>query len=578
MARGHIWGRTLSTDLNQTPESKLLPAKSDVLTALASVVESDTFRRSPRARRLLRYLVEADLDETKGVLTAYAVGVDALERPEDFDPSSDSSVRVAMNRLRELLDRHYGSLEGKDAEIKIHFPKGTFQPRIVVAVREESVRTKTTPTKDHKRPFFIGMVASLSVVGALSAVFWFGQPSSSPPNIQIEAAVADLIVQRIDTDTGERTLALASGVLRQLIHDLESTSFIRVIDRTMSDDVPSMSDESAEAHRLQTFLSADAESLIFVLTDAAGTTLWAETYLLPNTDVEYARFLRSTSGAIATEIAGDTGALITDFLTRMASRLDDESNGLLEEYDCLVLSFAADASKVEDLVVAAQECLSRLVAEGSTNASIFAQAALFEFLSWAGSTSTNTSDAAYVLSLELARRATQLDPRNALGWEHLGSILSARGDRGEAIAAYETGLAISPWKPSLHFLLGWQLVLTGEWDQGMARVRIGVEMTPNPPGYMQIPLALDAFRIGDFATSLEIARQVQESGDRRGHILGFVAALALGDLVVANDIRASADAAQAIDWGDPLGEVSRSFSNPDVLANYQQILSSTIGN
>lgn len=549
-----------------------------IASALQSIVSSDGFVRAPKTCRLLSYLVEQFLGNSDQPINAYAIAVDVLDRPESFDASSDSSVRVAVNRLRETLDRYYAAPPGSEQELRIRIPKGTYRPQIASNLDFSNSKSPKKAARFRPRKAAFGIVLAVIALGGLaifSALRWF---SPHDADAHIDTAVATLVVLPIQSSLEGGDLAYARGILRQLVHDIESTSFISVVDYSSADDVHLGSLGTAASHSLGMLVTSDEAALVFQLTDPEGSVIWANAFMPPSSDVEYATFLRVTTGAIATEVAGDHGVLVADFVQRLSVRIEEEADEPLEEYECLILAFAADASKIEEQLSAANSCLTTLVERGTDNASVLAQAAIMGFLDWSQGSSFDTEDATFLRALDLARQATQTDPLNALAWEHLGSILSARGSREDAIAAYEAGLSLTPWKPSLNFLLGWQLVLTGDWGAGMSRVRSGIEMTPNPPGYMLVPLALDSFRTGDFSDSLEVAREISVLGDRRGFILGYVAALANGDSTAANEIRAAADTVDGIDWNDPLGELARSFSNPDVIPEYELVIAATLRN
>lgn len=86
------------------PESlatDLMQAEMDA--ALASAI----FQRSPVLSRLLRFLVMATLSGEGPALKSYAVAVEGLGKPADFDPQADSYARVQVIRLRRALEGFY---------------------------------------------------------------------------------------------------------------------------------------------------------------------------------------------------------------------------------------------------------------------------------------------------------------------------------------------------------------------------------------------------------------------------------------------------------------------------------------
>jgi hypothetical protein len=53
--------------------------------------------------KLLQYLAHHTLNSPAGHLKEYQIATEALGRPADFDPQSDSCVRVQVGRLRTKL-------------------------------------------------------------------------------------------------------------------------------------------------------------------------------------------------------------------------------------------------------------------------------------------------------------------------------------------------------------------------------------------------------------------------------------------------------------------------------------------
>lgn len=98
---------------------------------LARVLASSSFAAAAAHQRLLRYLVEHSLAGDLARLKESVLGIDVFQRPAaSFDPALDSIVRVEARRLRQRLQRHYEA-EGREAELRIELPKGSYQPRYV---------------------------------------------------------------------------------------------------------------------------------------------------------------------------------------------------------------------------------------------------------------------------------------------------------------------------------------------------------------------------------------------------------------------------------------------------------------
>lgn len=77
---------------------------------LEEVLQDPAFERSPVQSKLLKYLGEQTLAGTID-LSQYAIAVDGLGRPENYDTVNDSYPRVQVSRLRKNLASHYARNE-----------------------------------------------------------------------------------------------------------------------------------------------------------------------------------------------------------------------------------------------------------------------------------------------------------------------------------------------------------------------------------------------------------------------------------------------------------------------------------
>jgi len=96
-------------------------------TQLSRVTESSQFRNAPRLSRFLTYVVKESLAGRAGHLKGYTIGLEVFDKPDDFDPQTDTIVRVQARSLRQKLDQYY-SQEGRDDPVHITIAKGSYEP------------------------------------------------------------------------------------------------------------------------------------------------------------------------------------------------------------------------------------------------------------------------------------------------------------------------------------------------------------------------------------------------------------------------------------------------------------------
>jgi hypothetical protein len=104
-----------------------LPAQEQCERQVHRILRSATFRNASMLQQLLQFLATKAFDHGSDSLKEYTIGVEALSRPQDFDPKTDTIVRVQIHRLRQKLKEYYDS-DGSLDPILIDIPKGHYLP------------------------------------------------------------------------------------------------------------------------------------------------------------------------------------------------------------------------------------------------------------------------------------------------------------------------------------------------------------------------------------------------------------------------------------------------------------------
>lgn len=89
------------------------------------VVSSSIVSHSESLCKLLRYLAEHASDYPKTQVKEYQIATEVFQRPLDFDPRLDSTVRVQTGRLRAKLGEYYAGPGSQDQWV-IEIPKGSY--------------------------------------------------------------------------------------------------------------------------------------------------------------------------------------------------------------------------------------------------------------------------------------------------------------------------------------------------------------------------------------------------------------------------------------------------------------------
>ncbi len=145
-----------------------------------NIIKSHSLRGSESLCRLLQYLAKQALYQPHAPLKEYQIATEVYGRPADFDPQTDSTIRVQAGRLRLKLAEYYAT-EGAADPIVVKIPKGsyhlTFEVRSVAARPADSGAQpqRVSPPEMHvPAPWriaviflVVGLIISLIALGSM---------------------------------------------------------------------------------------------------------------------------------------------------------------------------------------------------------------------------------------------------------------------------------------------------------------------------------------------------------------------------------------------------------------------------
>jgi tetratricopeptide (TPR) repeat protein len=170
---------------------------------------------------LLEYIMQAEQRGAGDALKAYTIGIDVLNRPTDFDPAIDSSVRVEMGRLRTALAIFEGSDDPK-SDIVVEIPVGSYRP--IITVRAET--NAPTPSPQGRMPAnrakALGIFAAVILLALALFASFANDESSAPPDYAVSVVLAPflgdpLVASQVELSLRRsllpnRAIAIASSV------------------------------------------------------------------------------------------------------------------------------------------------------------------------------------------------------------------------------------------------------------------------------------------------------------------------------------------------------------------------------
>lgn len=153
--------------------------------SLESVLKSRTFSRSEQLQVFLKYICELELAGRGDEISEYSIATGALNRPSNYAPGEDSSVRSRAHALRRKLKEFYET-EAADSETLIELPKGSYRPLFLL--RADSMpETPPPPAPSPPRKSIFSnvvMPAAFLILAAVGLLLWQARQDPVDPLIR----------------------------------------------------------------------------------------------------------------------------------------------------------------------------------------------------------------------------------------------------------------------------------------------------------------------------------------------------------------------------------------------------------
>lgn len=472
---------------------------TDVLEALQRITASARFERARRAAAFLHYVTTLAASGRSGEIKESVIALEVFERA-DYDPKTESLVRVEASKLRRLLDDYYRE-EGQHERLRISIPKGGYVP--VIQYQESAAAPVTVPAAHPWRLWAASALACavLLVVG----LYWRQASAASHPKPLFLAVMpfADL--------SATPDPRFADGLMVELLSRLAGTDNIHVASRTAVSRFPPGKRELKE---LRGALGVDAVldgsvringgdvRVTVQLVDAeSGYPLWSDSldyHNMAQLDVQ-----RTMADAVAKSIRNDLAttcrALVGrrpasreawHYYIRATSRLEDGEPAKAAEFFRAAL--AADShyapawaglslallrrlewreARVADLLPEAVSAAGKALRLEPTLADAQCVAGLTRLYAdrdWAGAE-------------EMLRSSAQLDPTDREAQWQYARLLTARTRFREAASQYERALVLNPHSTPLLQGLAGLFIQTGREDRAGELLQESLALVPHAP-------------------------------------------------------------------------------------------------
>ncbi|RUV36052.1 hypothetical protein [Mesorhizobium sp. M7A.F.Ca.MR.148.00.0.0] len=532
------------------------PAAPAVRETLERLLASQTFGRSERARKLLRYLVEREQAGEADRLKGFSIAMDVFGKDGDFDPSTDAVVRVQAGRLRELL-QHYFANEGIAEPVRIAIPRGGYVPAyelnairlpdIAEAVPE--LRLDGAASADQSNEAGTGMLDAMSLASV---------PSSPAPSvarhlrffwmaIALVIAMLGVLILRQGS-----TALLAGGDISATPEIAGATASITASAR--ADALPQvyigLKADGPDASRVAASLRAGLsgfDTIDFIGRDTAGdpaddaTSFIFDVLSGPDAGDITIELQSMASGRVLLSRnltpADSAPAAVEDRIADMLSSALPASgtiynyieqtgtpNGLTQ---CLLLNGKYYLDQNARTHEAAYRCLEKLANGGTKSSLVYSELASLH-LEAVSDHYAYPPNATIETAVEFAHRGVQMGPTSPYAHRSYGYVSSRLGNTDEAIRWMRKAYELNPYDLGMAAAYGYGLIFAGRYVEGTPILDHAAETFSGHPTWWDYGLFVGELMLGDMnkavAASMALRTTATKSHYLAARLIGAKAA------------------------------------------------------
>lgn len=412
---------------------------------------------SQRLQRFLRYVVEETLEGRSDQLIGFTIGLDVFDKGEDFDPTTDSIVRVEASRLRRRLREHYAETS-RQPRVKISLPKGTYVPEFE-HIAPAPVVSKEVAHRPERGPSIAVLPFENYGGDPKDQFFADGLTEETIANL---ARFKDLFVfSRTTTAKLSRDRADIRQIHHELGVDFVLEGSVRKSDRTVR----------------VTAQLIDAERDGHVLADR---------FERPCTPEGVFEIQDEIARLVAGRVADRYGPI-----GRYAARANRAGRSeRWETYSWIARFYDYYATHDPDAHREVREGLTQALESdpGSSDGWAASTAVLLD--EYRFHLNERPSFPALERALEQALCAVTCDPDNAFAYQVLAMTHFHRREHKEFRIAAERAVELNPGHADALADIGVCYCLLADWDRGLALIDRAIELSPVHPGWYRLARAL----------------------------------------------------------------------------------------
>lgn len=430
---------------------------------LEKLARSSQFAHAPRLLRLLRYVVEAELNGKSARLCQDSIAKDVFDRGENFDSAIDSVVRVEAARLRTKLRDYYAS-DGQTDRLRFELPKGGYTPIIY----EEELDS----------------------------------PASVPANISTPSTQPTLAVRPFEyLSSNPEQQYFADGITEDIITELARNPGLLVLARhstaqfqDVTAPIATLRSELGATHVLEGSVRKLGERIRITaqLIDTQHQRhLWAEKFDRLQSEIFSVQdeVIQAISESLALELGygGYARPSATD--------------AKLEAYELVLQGRSRFVLFDQEQTARARELYEQAIALDSQSAVAHARLAdAHVFQGMMGWSSSNEESVRR--GLQCAERAIELDPESSIAHAALAWALLWNGIRERSIEVGRRAIELGPSDAGAHMFFGLCLAICGQSEEALKVLERAKTIDPLDNFYF--PRGLACFYADRFEEALEL--------------------------------------------------------------------------
>jgi len=509
------------------------------------ILASKGFQMSPQLSAFLAFVTGEALEGNAGAIKAYTIAVEALGKPESFDPQLDPAVRVLAGRLRQALQLYY-SESGAADPVRIEIKRGSYVPNFAKqGNRSNSQAASDAQEVPHfmsqtvtKRIFSVrrlipGLIAV--ILGLLALNLWRFPPWEAErvsDQKQYQNRTADLAVlptisvSVVSPGSGQmpdwHSSSELASAFDMVLHGFDDLELLGVAEQSSSLDFRTLTGD----YHYTVSAEPRGDSVRFfgrLIRLRDHTVIWSRDRLSGRPADMAKRNVPELLGAELASLFSPNGVIFADIRRQ---------TGLPDSLRCLIGAYAYFAARTPEGHASSLACAKRLMDAGSTSPSMNA-ALTFLILDIYRAGYAGLGEPPLPAAYRYAIRGLNHAPSSARAHQAMFAYYKVAGDHINAGLSGEKAVSLNPADLDILADYGSYLVARGTFAQAMPIMLNVEQLALTKPDWFNFHLFIGAHFSGNEAMASRAAGRFVDHNSVLADIVRALTALESGDLDAA---------------------------------------------